>query len=38
MGQKAANANDAAMTISNVSEEIMEVLDMTGFSDLFSIV
>jgi anti-anti-sigma factor len=38
MGQKTAIAKNAAMTISGVSEEIMEVLDMTGFSDILTIV
>ena len=38
MGQKAAKAKNASMALANVSEEIMEVLDMTGFSDMLTIV
>ena len=38
MGQKTAKVKCAVMTVSNVSEEIMEVLDMTGFSDMLTIV
>jgi len=37
MGQKTATAKDASMTVVNVSEEIMEVLDMTGFTDMLTI-
>ena len=37
MGQKEAKAQNAAMTLCNVSEEIMEVFDMTGFSDMLTI-
>ena len=36
MGQKAAKAKGAEMCVCNVSEEIMEVLDMTGFSDMLT--
>ena len=38
MGQKTAKAKDASMTVSNISDEIMEVLEMTGFSDMLTIV
>ena len=38
IGQKTAKAKGASMTVSNVSEEIMEVLDMTGFTDMLTIV
>ena len=37
MGQKAANSKNISMTIRNVSEEIMEVFDMTGFTEMLSI-
>ena len=37
MGQKSAKANDAAITITGVSEEIMEIFEMTGFSDILTI-
>ena len=37
MGQKAAKANGASMTITGVSDEIMEVFDMTGFSSILDI-
>ena len=38
MGQKTAKEKNASMTICNVSEEIAEVFDMTGFSDILTIV
>jgi len=38
MGQKTAKSKNASMTVSNVSEEIMEVFEMTGFSDMLTIV
>jgi len=38
MGQKTAKTQGASMSIHNVSEDIMEVLDMTGFSDILTIV
>jgi anti-anti-sigma factor len=38
LGQKTAKAKQASMALSGVSEEIMEVLDMTGFSDILTIV
>lgn len=37
MGQKTASAKSGKMTLTHVSEEIMEVFDMTGFSDLLTI-
>jgi anti-anti-sigma factor len=37
VGQKTAKAKNASMTLYGVSEEIMEVFDMTGFSDMLSI-
>ena len=38
MGQKAAKAGGASMTLTGVSEEIMEVFEMTGFADMLTIV
>ena len=38
MGQKAAKTKNASMTVSNVSEEIMEVFEMTGFVEMLEIV
>ena len=37
IGQKAVAANQQTMVLRNVSEEIMEVFDMTGFSDILTI-
>jgi len=37
MGLKTAKAKGAFMIVSGVSQEIMEVLGMTGFSDLLTI-
>ena len=37
MGQKTAKSKNATMKVTNVSEEIMEVFDMTGFSDMLTI-
>jgi len=37
MGQKTAKAKGAAMTLCDVSGEVMEVFDMTGFSDMLTI-
>ena len=34
MGEKTAKAKGAKMTLLNVSDEIMEVFKMTGFSDI----
>ena len=38
MGQKEAKKKDGSMTLVHVSEEIMEVLEMTGFSDMLNII
>ena len=38
MGEKAAKATGASMTLTGVSEEIMEVFEMTGFADMLTIV
>ena len=38
MGEKTAKAKGASMTLTGVSEEIMEVLEMTGFADMLTIV
>ena len=38
MGQKTAKAKAVNLTVSNVSDEIMEVLEMTGFSEMLTIV
>ena len=35
-GQKAVTAGGQSMTLRHVSEEIMEVFDMTGFSDILT--
>jgi anti-anti-sigma factor len=37
MGEKAAKSKDASMTLTGVSEEIMEVFEMTGFADMLTI-
>jgi len=37
LGQKTAKAKSVPMSLMNVSEEIMEVLDMTGFTDMLTI-
>lgn len=37
IGQKTVAANQQTMILRNVSEEIMEVFDMTGFSDILTI-
>lgn len=37
IGQKTVTANQQTMVLRNVSEEIMEVFDMTGFSDILTI-
>ena len=37
MGHKEAKARGATMMLCNVSDEIMEVLDMTGFTDMLNI-
>lgn len=38
MGQKTAKSKAASMTLSNVSPEIMEVFEMTGFSAILNVV
>ena len=38
MGQKAAQAKTRSMKIRGVSDEIMEVFEMTGFSDILTFV
>jgi len=38
MGEKAAKAKGAAMTLGGVSPEIMEVFEITGFSEILTIV
>ena len=38
MGQKTADSKNAPMSITNVSDDIMEVFEMTGFADMLSIV
>ncbi len=37
MGQKQAKKTGSAMTLQNVSDEVMEVLEMTGFADMLTI-
>ena len=37
MGEKATKSGDSKMTLTNVSEEIMEIFDMTGFADMLNI-
>ena len=36
LGLKTAKAKGACMTVSGVSQEIMEVLEMTGFADMLT--
>ena len=38
MGQKTAKAKSASMTLCHVSQEIMEVFEMTGFADMLTII
>ena len=38
MGQKAARAKEGSMIILNVPDVIMEVFEMTGFSDILTFV
>ena len=38
MGQKTANAKGASLALTGVSDDVMEILDMTGFSDMLTIV
>lgn len=35
--QKAVNANESSMKLTNVSDIIMEIFDITGFSDILTI-
>ncbi len=37
MGQKTAKSKGASMTLTNVAPEIMEVLEMTGFTGILTI-
>jgi len=37
MGEKTAKAKSASMNLVNVSDEIMEVFEMTGFADVLTI-
>ena len=37
-GHKTAKSKGAFMKLSGVSEDVMEILDMTGFSDMLTIV
>jgi anti-anti-sigma factor len=37
-GQKTAKAKGASMTVRGASDEIMEVFEMTGFTDMLTIV
>jgi anti-anti-sigma factor len=37
-GQKIAQGADRSMTLKNVSSEVMEVFDVTGFSGVLSII
>ncbi len=38
MGQKQAKKTGGAMAVTGVSEEVMEVFEMTGFADMLTIV
>lgn len=38
MGQKTAKAKGSSMAVTGVSEDVMEVLDMTGFTDILTII
>lgn len=38
LGEKTAKAKGASMSLSNVSRDIMDIFDMTGFSDILNIV
>lgn len=37
MGEKAAKGKGGKMTLNNVSSEILEVFEMTGFADMLTI-
>ena len=38
MGEKTSKTKDAKMTLINVSDEIMDVFNMTGFADMLEII
>ena len=38
IARKTATAKNATLVITGVSEDVMEVLDMTGFSDILTII
>lgn len=38
LGEKTAKAKSALFSISNVSEEVMEVFEMTGFASILTII
>ncbi|MCL1857735.1 MAG: STAS domain-containing protein [Oscillospiraceae bacterium] len=38
MGQKTAKAKSCSMTVTGVSDDVMEILEMTGFSDMLTII
>jgi len=38
LGEKTAKAKGVTMSLSNVSQDIKDVFDMTGFSDILNIV
>ena len=38
IGHKTAKEKNASMTIKNVSQEVMDVFNMTGFTDMLTIV
>ena len=38
LGEKTAKAKGAVMSLRNVSQDIKEIFDMTGFSDILNIV
>jgi len=38
LGVKTAKSKNASMTVSSVSDEIMEVLEMTGFTEILTII
>ena len=38
IGHKKAKSKNAAMSITNVSQEVMEIFNMTGFSEVLTII
>jgi anti-anti-sigma regulatory factor len=38
MGQQDSEENESTMTLTNVTNEIMEVFEMTGFDDVLTII